>query len=256
MTTPLASALHLHDSAAVAARSRPAAGASPRFTARIVGVLFLMTILGGIFAQAFVGNRLVSFSDAELTARNILANRSLFEAGLTVYLIEMACQVASFALFYRLLRVVNPNVALVALSLELTGCVIKTLIRVFYIMPLFVLSGTKGLAAFDPDQLRALALLLLKINDRGAGLALAFFGVSGVLNGYLLFRSGFIPRFIGVLTMIGSAGWLRFFVPSLRFPSFTVIVSFALLVAAVQIFWLIVYGVDETAWRRVADERR
>jgi hypothetical protein len=49
--------------------------------------------------------------------------------------------------------------------------------------------------------------------------------------------------------MIASAGWLRFFYPPLRFPSFTVIAVFALAVAAVMIFWLIVFGVDEERWR-------
>ncbi|MBV8543904.1 MAG: DUF4386 domain-containing protein [Acidobacteria bacterium] len=256
MTTPLASAHHLHDQAAGEVQPRPATGANPRLTARLTGILFLLTILGGIFAQAFVSNRLISFSDASLTASNILANRALFEAGFTVYLIEMACAVASVALFYRLVRVVNTDIALAAAFLALTGNVIKTLSRVFFIAPLFVLTGTKALNAFNPDQLRALALLLLKINDRGAGLALAFFGVSGVLNGYLLFRSGFFPRILGILAMIGSAGWLRFFIPSLRFPSFMFIVVFALFSAALQIFWLIVYGVDEVAWKKASGDQR
>ena len=69
---------------------QPVAGPKPRITARFVGVLQLLTIAGGIFAQAFVSNRLISFSDAALTANNILANRSLFELSFTVYLIEMA----------------------------------------------------------------------------------------------------------------------------------------------------------------------
>jgi hypothetical protein len=149
---------------------------------------------------------------------------------------------------YRLMRRVNGNVALVAAFIELTGCVIKTLSRVFYITPLFLLSGTTAFGAFNPEQLRALALVLLKINDRGAGLALAFFGVSGVLNGYLIYRSTFLPRFLGIAVMIGSAGWLRFFFPSLRFPPFTVVALVALAVAALHIFWFIVYGVDEKRW--------
>jgi hypothetical protein len=219
----------------------------------MAGILILLTILGGIFAQAFVSDRLINFSDATVTAKNILANRSLFELSLSVYLIEMACQIASAALLFRLLRPVNGNVALVAVCIELTGCVIKTLSRLFYIVPLFVLSAPPTLSAFSPDQLRALALLLLRINDRGAGLALAFFGVSGLLNGYLVYRSGFLPRALGILSMIASAGWLRYFYPSLRFPPFLVVVLLALGVAAFQIFWLIVHGVDEKKWQERAN---
>lgn len=232
-----------------AADSQPAVRFRPRLTARAAGVLSLMTIAGGIFAQAFVSNRLVSFSDAALTANNILTNRPLFYASFTVYLIEMACQIATTALFYALLSPVSRSVALVAAFLELSGAVIKTLSRVFYIAPLFVLSGNTAFSAFSTDQLQALALMMLRINDRGAAMALAFFGVSGVLNGYLILRSSFLPRTLGILSMVASLGWLRFFFPSLRFPPFTVIAVVALLVAAVKIFWLVVYGVDEEKWR-------
>jgi len=229
--------------------AQPVAGPKPRITARIAGVLSLMTIIGGIFAQGFVSNRLISFSDAGVTANNLLANQSLFQMSFTVYLIEMACQVAATALFYILLSPVSRNIALVAAFIDLTGSIIKTLSRLFYITPLFVLSGTPALSAFNADQLRALALLLLKINDRGAALALAFFGVSGTLTAYLIFRSTFLPRILGILGMIASAGWLRFFYPPLRYPPFMFIALFAISVAALEIFWLIVFGVDEERWK-------
>jgi hypothetical protein len=231
------------------AATRQPAGPRPKVTARAAGVLVLMTILGGIFAQAFVSNALISFTDAAATANNILAKRSLFEMSFTVYLIEMTCQIASAALFYLLLRPVSRNLALVAAFIELSGSIIKTMSRLFYITPLLVLSGTTALNAFSSGQLRAIALLLLKINDRGAAMALAFFGVSGLLHGYLIFRSTFLPRTLGILGMIASAGWLRFFFPALRIPSFTFIAVLALLVAAVEIFWLIVFGVDEERWK-------
>lgn len=221
---------------------------NPRVTARAAGILLLLTIVGGVFAQGFVSNRLVSFSDAAVTAKNILANRSLFQMSFSVFLIEMACQVAAIALLYRLLRPVSRDIALVAACIGLTASIMKTMSRVFYVTPLFVLSGTPALDAFSADQLRALALLLLKINDRGAAMGVAFFGVSGVLNAYLIFRSTFLPRALGILCMLASVGWLRFFFPPLRYPSFTVIAVFALLAAAVQIFWLCVYGVDAERW--------
>jgi len=97
-----------------ASAAQPVAGPKPRITARIAGVLILMTIAGGVFAQGFVSNRLISFSDAGVTANNILTNRSLFQVSFTVYLIEMACQIASIALIYILLSPVSRNIALVA----------------------------------------------------------------------------------------------------------------------------------------------
>ena len=225
---------------------------SPRFLARMAGVLFLLTILGGVFAQGFVSERLIVFSDAALTANNILANKGLFRLGYTVYLIEMACQVATAVLFYLLLRPVSNSVALVAAFLELTGCIIKTFARVFFIMPLFVLGGAASLSVFSTEELQSLALLLLKVNDQGAALALAFFGFSTTLNGYLVFRSGFLPRWLGVLSLASGLGWLTFLYPPLGHRAFPFVVIVALLDSAAMIFWLLVFGVNEERWKEQA----
>lgn len=225
---------------------------SPRFTARVIGLLYLLTIVTGIFAQGFVSERLVVSGDAAATATNILAHRSLFEWSFTVYMIEMACQITATALFYFLLRPVNWSLALLAAFLSLSGCIIKTFSRVFYIAPLFVLGGAQYLNVFNPQQLQALALLFLKVNDRGAAMALAFFGFEALLNGYLIFQSTFLPRILGVLSMLGGLGWLTFLHPPLGYSVFLYVAAFALLGSAAMIFWLIVFGVNEERWRERA----
>jgi len=227
---------------------------SPRFLARMAGVLFLLTILAGVFAQGFVSERLIVFSDAALTANNILANKGLFRLGYTVYLIEMASQIATTALFYLLLRPVSNSVALVAAFLELSASIIKTFARVFFIMPLFVLGGAASLSVFSTEELQSLALLLLKVNDQGAGLALAFFGFSTTLNGYLVFRSGFLPRWLGVLSLASGLGWLTFLYPPLGHRAFPFVVIVALLDSAAMIFWLVVFGVNEERWKEQASD--
>src|SRR5438045_8223501 len=159
------------------------ANASPRLYARIIGVLYLLTMLTGIFAQGFVSNRLVVFGDASTTATNILTHKSLFQLGFAVYLIEMACQIAMTALFYDLLKPSGRSVSLVAAFLGLTGCIIKTLSRLFFIAPLFILGGAHYLSVFSREQLQALALLFLRVNDHGAAIALVFFGFYEHLTG-------------------------------------------------------------------------
>jgi hypothetical protein len=232
------------------------AEASPRFIARITGVFYLLTIVTGIFAQGFVSGRLVVDGDAAATATNILAHRDLFQLGFAVYLIEMASQVAMTALFYELLKPAGRSLSLLAAYLGLAGCVIKTFSRVFYIVPLFVLGGPSFLSVFSSEQLQALALLFLKVNDQGAGIALAFFGFATLLKGYLILRSTFLPRFLGVLSVLGGVGWLTFLYPPLGYRLFPIIAAVGLLGSAATILWLLVKGVNEQRWKEQATAAR
>jgi hypothetical protein len=221
--------------------------------ARIAGALYLLTMLTGIFAEGFVSGRLVVSGDAAATANNILAHRSLFQLAFAVYIIEMACQVAMTALFYRLLKPAGRSVSLVAAYLGLTGCVIKTLSRLFFITPLFILGGAHYLSVFSTQQLQALALLFLKVNDHGAGIALVFFGFYALLTGYLMIRSTFLPRILGVLSVLGGLGWLSFLYPPLGHRLFPYIAASGLLGALSLIVWLLVKGVNEQRWKEQAE---
>jgi hypothetical protein len=225
---------------------------SLRLKARITGALYLLTILTGIFSAGYVSGKLVVNGDAAATAANILAHRGLLQLGFAVYLIEMACQVAITALFYDLLKPAGRSVSLVAAFLGLTGCIIKTFSRVFFVAPLFILGGAHYLGVFSVEQLQALALLFLKVNDRGAGVALVFFGFYAILTGYLIIRSTFLPRILGVLSVFGGLGWLTFLYPPLGGRLFPFIAIFAILGAASLIFWLLVFGVNEQRWKEQA----
>jgi len=222
---------------------------SLRSLARIAGSLYLITILTGIFSAGYVSGRLVVNGDAAATAANILAHPGLLQLGFAVYLIEMACQVAITALFYNLLKPAGRNVSLVAAFLGLTGCVIKTFSRLFFIAPLFILGGAHYLSVFSAEQLQALALLFLKVNDRGAGIALVFFGFYAILTGYLIIKSTFLPRILGVLSVVGGLGWLTFLYAPLGSRLFHFIAIFAILGAASLIVWLLVKGVNEQRWK-------
>ena len=228
------------------------AAASPSRMARIIGTFYLLTILTGIFAQGFVSGRLVVDGDAAATAANILAHKSLFQLGFAVYLIEMASQIAMTAFFYDLLKPAGRSVSLLAAFLGFAGCVIKTFSRVFFIAPLIVLGGAHYLSVFSAEQLQALALLFLKVNDRGAAIALVFFGFYALLTGYLIVRSTFLPRVLGVVSVIAGLGWLSFLYVPLGYRLFPYVAGFGLLGAAALIFWLLVFGVNEHRWKEQA----
>jgi len=229
-----------------------AADTSPRVMARIAGVFYLLTILAGAFAQGFVSDRLVLFGDAGATATSILTHRALFQWGFALYLIGMMCQVTSTALFYLLLRPVSRSVSLLAAFVGLAGCTIKTMSRLFYIAPLSLLGSEQYLAVFTAEQVQALALLLLKVNDLGAGIALAFFGLFALLKGYLIVRSTFLPRILGVLSLLAGAGLLTFLSPTFGHRMFSAVAAMSLLGAATQILWLLIVGVNEQRWKEQA----
>jgi len=224
----------------------------PRWVARFIGLFSLIVIVGGVVAQGLISNRLVVFSSPATTAANILANRQLFQWGFTIFLIEMAAQVGMTGLFYVLLRPVNKSMALLSAFWGLTGSIMKTFARVFYIAPLWVLGGTTVLSGFSTEQLQSLALVLLRVNILGANLGVAFFGLEIALRGYVVMRSTFLPRWFGVLSFISGLGWLAFFYPPLGSRLFLILALFALASAAVQIFWLLVFGVDEERWKEQA----
>src|SRR5205085_1637098 len=149
---------------------------NPRLIGRILALLSLVLIISGVFAQGFVSNRLIDFSSAANTANHILAHKGLFQIGFTVFLIAMACNVATTALWYVLLRPVNRSLALVAAFIELAGAVFKTFARVFFIAPLGLLlhTGSPVLSGFTSEQVQSIVLILLRVNNTGAAMAMAF----------------------------------------------------------------------------------
>ena len=151
-----------------------------------------------------------------------------------------------------MLKPVSRSVSLLAAIFSLIGCGIKTLSRLFYFAPLLVLGGAHYLSVFNAEQLPALALLFLKVNDHGAAIALVFFGLYALGTGYLIVRSTFLPRVLGVLTAVGGLGWLAFLSPPLGYRLFPYIAALGLLGAVSIIVWLLGFGVNEERWKEQA----
>ena len=222
---------------------------SPKTVARLTAAFSLLTLIGGVVAQGVIANGLVNSRDAALTATNILAHRQLYLLSFTIFLVEMAANVATVALFYVLLRPVNRTAALLSLIFGLVGCTIKTLARAFYYAPLLILGGADYLSVFGTSQLQALALLSIKINNVIAGVALVFLGVNSLLQGYLIIKSTFLPRFLGIIAVVSGLGWLTYAYPPLGSALFYYLIVLAMLGLLLTAGWLLVRGVDEQRWR-------
>jgi hypothetical protein len=226
---------------------------SPRAKARITGGLYLVTIVAGIIAQGVISARIISSGNAATTATSILANRSLYGLGFTIYMIEMAAQIAMTALFYELLKPVSKSVALLSAVFGYVGCGVKIFARLFYLAPLLVLGGSSWFGGFSESQLESIALFLLQLNDQGAGIALAFFGFSTVLHGWLIMKSTFLPKWIGILSLVGGIGWLSFLSPPLGLRLFPIIAVVGIVGSLATIVWLLVVGVNEQRWLEQAE---
>ncbi|HEX9120526.1 MAG TPA: DUF4386 domain-containing protein [Terriglobales bacterium] len=225
---------------------------SPKSKARLAGGLLLITVVAGGFAQGFIAGSLIVSGDATATATNILAQEPLYRLGFAIYLIEMACQITMTVLFYDLLKPVSKSASILAATFGLIGCTIKTLSRLFFFAPLLVLRGAHYLSIFDPKQLQALALLFLRVNYTAETIAMVFFGLYALVKEYLVFRSTFLPRVLGVLSAVGGLGWLIYLYEPLALRLQSYIVGVGLMGALASGLWLLVKGVNEQRWKEQA----
>ena len=223
--------------------------ACPR--ARITGVVYLLYFLTAIIGEFFLRGLVVD-GDAAATANNILAHESLFRLGLATGLISTAFYVAVTALFYDLFKTVSRSLSLLAAFFSLVGCAILAFASLFQLAPLVVLGGSQYLSVFKVEQLRALALMFLELNTQAGNICVVFFGVYCLLIGYLIFRSTFLPRLLGVLMALAGLGWLTFLSPPLanHLSPYNLVLGF--LAELALMLWLLVRGVNVQRWKEQA----
>ena len=223
------------------------AEASPRVLSRIGGVLYLIIIVAGFCGEMFVRNALIVSGDA--TANHILASQSLWRMGIAGDLVMHICDVPLMLIFYLLLRPVNKNLALLAMLFNLVQTAVLAANKSNLLTPLF-LSGTADyLNAFDPRQRQALAYLSIRSHGYGFGIGLIFFGFTCLVLGYLIFKSGYMPRTLGVLMQIAGLSYLMNSFALILAPDFANQIFPAILVPAFVAelslaLWLLVKGVS------------
>jgi hypothetical protein len=229
--------------------------ASPRLKARMAGGWWLLYVSMAVLA-GFARRGLVVNGDAVATTTNILAHEPLFRLGFAADLLAVACYVAMTALFYDLFKPVSRTVSLLAAFFSMAGCTIQGLGCVFELAPLVVLGGTQHSSVFKVEQLQALAYMLLKLYSQAYTTALVFFAFFSLVIGYLIFKSTFLPRILGVLMAVAGMAWLTFLAPSVGAKYL-----YPYLLAAGSgegwlILWLLVFGVKAERWKEQASLAR
>jgi len=215
--------------------------------ARVTGVLYLIIIVCGLFSEVYVRSGLIVRGDAVATASHITASELLFRFGFVSDVIVFLCDVAVAVLLYVLLRPVSKTLSLMAAGFRLTGTAIYGVNLLNYFAAVLLLSGADYLVVFEPGQLHALALLFLEIHRHGYDLGLVFFGLHCLVLGYLLFKSDYFPKILGVLMVLASLGYLVGSFTLFLFPEYQTAIApvyVAPLIGELSLcLWLIIKGV-------------
>ncbi len=228
------------------------AAASPRQLARIAGGLYLIVILGGFFSIGYVPATVVVSGDPAATAHNIQANELLYRLGIVVHTITLCCNVPLAVIFYDLFKLVNRRLALLVVFFTLVGTAVEGANLSNQFAPLSLLGGGYS-SALTPGQVQGLAYMPVDLQEVSYSINTVFFSFYGLAIAYLVYRSTFLPRAIGVLLAIGALCYLTYsfatllapdfahhLVPYIQVPSLVGEGSFSL--------WLLIAGVNAQRW--------
>ena len=230
---------------------------SPKICSRIGGVLYLVIIAVGLFGEAFVRQRLIVSGDAAATAANIRSMESLWRFGIASELFLLLCALTTTWIFLVLLRPVSADLAWLATFFNLVSIAVEAGIQLQLLAALFPLANAGYLRAFAPEQLYAMTYLSVKLHGYGFGVSLIFFSGFCLVMGYLIFRSGYLPKALGVLLQIAGLCYLTNSFAMLVAPHFADRIFPAILVPAFiaelsLALWLSIKGVDAAKWEERA----
>ncbi len=228
---------------------------SPQFYARIGGLLYLLIIMAGMFAEVFVRNKLFVSGDATATANNIINSPFLWRIGISADLIMQICDLPVMLILYLLLKPVNKNIALLNLLFNMIQTAVLVANKLNLLNALFLLGDAEYLKTLDPNQLHSLSYLSIKLHEFGFGIGLIFFGIVCLLEGYLIFKSGYFPKTIGLLMQIAGICYLTNSFALILFPKlannlFPIILMPPLIAELSLCLWMIFKGVNLPVWEK------
>ena len=226
--------------------------------ARIAGVLFLVSLVAGGFGEAYVPSKLIVAHDAAATVANIRNFDFLYRLGFATFLIESLCDITLVVILYVLLKPVNKELSLLAAFFGLVGTALFAFAELFYFAPLLIIGGADYLKTFTPDQLNALALLSMKFYGYAGMIFTAYYGMSWIVRAYLIWNSGYLPKFLGVLMAIGGLGFVVRNFALILAPAYASDVFLMLMFPGglLMTIWLLVKGVDLAKWNAKVNAAR
>ncbi len=223
----------------------------PIINARIAGVLYLLMMPLGIFGILYVPSQLIDLENLTQTASSILANQTLFRLSILSALIVQLLQIFVVLALYRLLKPVNKNQALLMVLFILVAVPIAMLNELNHLAVLQLLNGVEYAAVFSSDQIHAGMAFFFELHKTGIFIAQLFWGLWLLPMGYLVYKSNYIPKFIGVLLMIGCFGYLFDSFTFFLFPEFGITLSDFTFVGELLLpLWLIIKGINVAEYKK------
>ncbi len=216
--------------------------------ARAAGFLYLIVIIAGGFAEAFVREGLTVYDDAAATAHNILTSEQMYRIGFVADLVTLICGTVLSLIFYILFKPVNKNLSLLALIFSITAGAVMAVNLLNQFAPLLLLHNSGYLKAFTMEQLQTLSLFFLNFQSQGYNISLLLFAFYFPIIGYLVYKSNFLPRILGVIYTLAGAGYLInslawFLFPQLAAYLFPYVLLPAFIGESSMCLWLLFKGV-------------
>lgn len=225
---------------------------SPLVLARICGGIGLFGIAAGFFDIGYVHSHIMANGDPAATAQNLLASQAMFRSGIALHLLMVLLNVVSEVLGFYIFRRVNPLIATVALCCGLVGAAVESLDMLGSVLPLQIAAGG-AMGPFNAAQRDGLSYLSLQLQQAGLLISFLFWGLDEILSGYLIFRSGFLPRVLGVLLSISgflylSDPLLTFGAPAVGAMVFPSGLALCLPGELLSSLWLATVGLNVSRW--------
>lgn len=228
---------------------------SPQKTARVAAFVFLIIFILGMSTELLIRPGMIVPGDAGATVKNIAASEALFRLSVVSDLIRQALLMVLPLLLYNILKPVNKTVAELMVIFYLVCVPISLLNELNHFAVLLLSSGAGYLTAFKADQLNALMMFFIDLRIYGTFIA-QFFSFWVILLGYLVFKSSFLPRILGILLMLVGLCYTVSAVLFFIFPNFdaTILGVFTFLGESLFYLWLLIKGVNVKAWEKLALE--
>jgi len=185
---------------------------------RFAGLLYVVTSIFGFFAMMYVLGKLIVHGNAAATASNIAANETLFRLGIAAQLIASAGFIFVALALYDLLKGVNRRQASLMVTLIVVSIPISFVNELNSIAALVLVRGADFLSIFEKPQREALAMLFLKLHGQGIVVAEIFWGLWLFPLALLVYRSRFLPRFLGVWLALAGFAWVILSLTSILLP--------------------------------------